>query len=83
MLLLKIGFSVKSLEISTLYRNFLFVFFMLLFLSSFLFTPQRALASNSNFKVSYADEVGYASVLTFIKLKLLLKIRIISTQPAC
>ncbi|MCK5721862.1 MAG: sel1 repeat family protein, partial [Gammaproteobacteria bacterium] len=59
MLLLKTEFRVKSLEISTLYHDFLFVFFMLLFLSSFLFTPQRALASNSNFKVSFVHEVGY------------------------
>jgi hypothetical protein len=58
MLLLKTEFRVKSLQISTLYHDFLFVFFMLLFLSIFLFTPQRALASNSNFKVSFVDEVG-------------------------
>jgi len=60
MLLLKTESSAKALEISTLHRDFLFIFFMLLFLSSYLFIPQRALASNSNFKVSFTDEVGYA-----------------------
>ncbi len=60
MLLLKTEINVKALERSTLHRDFLFVFFMLLFLSSFLFAPQRVLASNSNFKVFFADEVGYA-----------------------
>ena len=49
----------KVLDRSSLYRDLIFTFFLLLFLSG-LFASQRVIASNSGFKVSYTQEAGYA-----------------------
>lgn len=51
--------KVKAAKISTLYRDYFFIFVMLLFLSS-LFVFQSAFAASSGFKTSIAQEVGYA-----------------------
>lgn len=52
-------FRVKAEKISVLYRNYFFMFFMLLFLSS-LFAAQIAIASGISFKEPIAYQVGYA-----------------------
>ena len=49
----------KVLKSSSLYRDFLFSFFMLLILSA-IFVSQYASASSSSFKVSYVQDAGYA-----------------------
>ena len=49
----------KALKRSPLYRDFLFSFFILFILSA-IFVSQYTFASNSSFKVSYVQDVGYA-----------------------
>ena len=51
--------KVKTEHISILYRNYFFMFFMLLFLSS-LFAVQTAIASSLSFKETISHQVGYA-----------------------
>ena len=51
--------NTQPLEVSFLYREFLFSLLILLFLSS-LFISQRAIASAVSAKVSYSLEAGYA-----------------------
>lgn len=49
----------KTLKISNLYRDFYFIFFMLIFLSG-LFASQSVSASSSGFKKAFTHEIGYA-----------------------
>ena len=51
--------KVKALKSSSLYRDFMFSFFMLFILSA-IFMSQYTFASNSSFKVSYVQDAGYA-----------------------
>lgn len=51
--------KVTTQKIPSLYRDYLFTFLMLLFLSS-LMASQSIFASNMSFKDSYMDKVGYA-----------------------
>ena len=49
----------KSLKVSIIYRESLFIFIMMLFLSA-LFVSQSAVASNSSFQAPYIKTVGYS-----------------------
>jgi TPR repeat protein len=51
--------KVKALKISILYRDFLFTFMMLVFMSSLL-ASQSVFAANMSFKDSFSKKVGYA-----------------------
>lgn len=51
--------KVKVLELSNLYRNYIFVF-MMLFLLSTLIVAQNAYASKSGLKASFAHNAGYS-----------------------
>ncbi|MCW8899605.1 MAG: sel1 repeat family protein [Gammaproteobacteria bacterium] len=52
-------FKEKAEKISVLYRNYFFMFFILLFFCS-LFVFQNAIASSAGFKESITQKVGYA-----------------------
>lgn len=53
--------KVKTQKISSLYRDYLFTFLMLLFLSS-LMVSQSIFAATMNIKNTYANKVGYAQL---------------------
>ena len=55
----KVGSTAKTPGILSLYRDFLFTFFTLLFLSNLL-ASQSAFALSSSYKESISNEVGYA-----------------------